>query len=649
MSESFIDEYRNARRAAKKEYAACVSKGENGYLNTLQGIINNTEIVSEITLDLVEIPLQKIVGTYSHSRSIAFSRSFMPLLDEDSEFAIKWCRLMDWHITEGISDPIQVYEYLNWFYVVEGNKRVSILKYMDGFSIAAKVIRLIPKKDDQAQDIRIYYEFMDFYSRNKINCIWFSKEGSFSELEKYLSEFVPPIDIERNKYFINSLYIPFRSIYHEVGGKKLELTTGDAFLEYIKIYGLPTEIDEKKLKPIIREFIKELEPENVKEHIGLAAASNVISKITNLVTPSKKLKIAFAYANTCRETNWSNAHEQGRQYIQRILGDYIETHYVEKMHGSGDSYDFIKELAQGDNDVIFTTCPTFANATLKAAIEFPNVKFLNCSGTRTYKHMSTYFGRVYEPRFLSGLVAGAMTESNIIGYVAAFPIPEIISGINAFALGVKMVNPRAVVKVIWTNMWDNYTHAREAALQLVRAGADVISQHQNSPAPQEVAQEYGVYSIGYICDMSKFAPDRFLTSVICNWGIFYEKLIRNILSGTWKVIFELLSSTPKLENFWWGMNAGVVDILPLSNIVPSDVKKLVALMKKSIIQNEFHPFTGPIYDQKKVLRIQEDEKADDDEILSMDWFVDNVEGNLPVSIDITLPQDMLIKSIITNG
>lgn len=332
------------------------------------------------------------------------------------------------------------------------------------------------------------------------------------------------------------------------------------------------------------------------------------------------LKVAFIYIGPVGDAGWTYAHDQGRLYAEKVLGDKITTTYIESVPEGMESYNTIKSLAKRKYDVIFTTSFGYMDATLMAAQEFPQIHFFHCSGYKTAENMTAYFGRMYQPRFLSGIVAGMMTKSNIIGYVAAHPIPEVIRGINAFALGVKLVNPLAKVKVVWTNTWYDPATEKEAALSLLDAGADVIAQHQDSPAPQQAAQERGAYSIGYNTDMSEFAPKAHLTAPIWNWGIFYADVLQKIIDGTYKH-----------GNFWLGMKEGIVDLAPFGPMVPENVKTIVNVFKKAIINGDFDPFQGPIYDQSGNLRVPKGQKLSDEELLSMNWFVDNVEGKIPES------------------
>jgi basic membrane protein A and related proteins len=624
------EHFDEARKLAIKEYNRSISSGQIGYLPSLEGILKDTEIVSQVDLGLIEIPLNKIVGTYTHLRSLSFARNFMPLIE--MEFRLKWSALCDAHLKEGIRDSIKVYEYLNWFYVVEGNKRVSVLKYFDAYSVSAVVTRLIPKMDENNEAIRLYYEFLKFNKKTAIYSIWFSKEGRYEELLTLLEKFNPPNAFFDNKYKYFEVYIYniFRNIYISSGGEKLSITTGDALLEYIKIYGVPKKLEEEKLILRMKEFLKELAALSNEDGLDLSitpAPSNqnkVINTLTSLVIPRKKLKIVFVYARTIEDSGWTYAHELGRLHLESVLGEHITTSYINRVPENSDAYKLLKILANAGNDIIFTTSPIFLNSTLKCALEFPQVKFFNCSEAHAYKHVSNYYGRTYEPRFLTGIIAGSMTKNNIIGYVATSPTPEVVSSINAFALGARMVNPYASVKVAWTNEWNSRVKFTDAGGRLIKEGADIIC-NRTLEVPHTVSHDYGVYSMLCTIDSQRGVPDKYLATPIWNWGIFYEKIVGNILNETFKTIMDMFSTNTKLINFWWGIDTGVVDLFYSKELVPSETQKLVNLMKRMIINNNYNPFTGPISDKEGNLRIDTDETATYEQILSMDWFVENVE------------------------
>lgn len=628
--------YSTARRRAVKEYTANISRGKPGHLPFLGGMLNNVDIVSEVDLGIVEVPLKKIVGTYTHSRSTTFASNFMPLLPEGTEFSSKWKSLCEVHLKEGIRDPIKVYEYLNWFYVVEGNKRVSVLKYFGAYSISAKVTRLIPAKDEKDPTIKIYYEFLEFYKKTGINSIWFSKENRFKEMLDYLEEFEPSLTTIANKYkyFTNSVYLPFRRVYLKLGGGRLPITTGDAFLEYIKVYGLSDDSDEEVLKSNLKKFLTELEQFAEDEDVVVHTEplpdrdSKILTTISSLVRPKRKLKVSFVYPGIIEKSNWTYSHNWGRLHVENKMKDQVSTYYIENVPEDIRAYEYLKQLAEEGSDIIFATSPAFINATLKAALEYTHVKFFNCSQTHSFRHVTTYFGRIYEPRFLVGIIAGALTRSKVLGYVATYPIPEVISGVNSFTLGARMVNPDVKVKVAWTNAWDSDQKSREASIKLIQSGADIIS-HHNTLGNREFCKEFGVYYTVCSVDKENCVPKDYLASPVWNWGIFYEKIITTILKGNWNSAGIGGGSGSKLINFWWGMDSGIVDVFYSSRLVPRQTAKLVDFMKKMIENNAFHPFSGPIYDRQGNLRVERDQISGHDDILSMDWLVEGVEGELP--------------------
>ncbi len=622
--------YIMARKLGVREYSRSISNGLTGYLPFLEGVLKNIEIVYELDLGLVDIPLKKITGTYTYGRSRSFAGNFMPLLKQRTEFAFKWSNLCQAHIDEGIRDPIKVYEYLNWFYVVEGNKRVSVLKYFDAYSIQGRVSRLVPKRDENDPNISVYYEFMDFYKKTGINLIWFTKINSFSKLMGYLDNFEPASefsDFNKYKYFANSIYLPFRKIYLELGGQALPITTGDAFLEYITVYGMPLEIDEQKVRSRINSFLIELDQmsNNKSADIQTVPAADsgesLISTLTTFVMPRKTMKVAFVYAKDSGTSSWTYAQEMGRIHVSKVFGDAVSTSFVDNVPETSEAYGTLKQLAKDGNDVVFVTSPSFINATLKAALEYPGTKYLNCSETHSFKHVNTYFGRIYEPRFLAGIASGAVTRTNTLGYVATRPIPDVVNGINSFALGARLVNPDTRIKVEFIKDWDDTKQATEISEALIRQGADVIA-HHDTLSNRKVTDEYGVYAV---TEGPEGRVNEHIAAPVWNWGIFYEKMLRNLMRGSRKSS----GADQKLINFWWGMDSGIVDFFYSRRLVPQETQKLLDFMKKMIINGLYHPFTGPIYSQDGILRVKKDEIATREQIIGMDWYVNIVDGELP--------------------
>lgn len=330
-----------------------------------------------------------------------------------------------------------------------------------------------------------------------------------------------------------------------------------------------------------------------------------------------KFKVAFVYVGPVGDLGWTWAHDQGRKYLEEKL-PWVETSYVESVPEGADAERVLTELAEKGNKVIFATSFGYMEYVIKVAQKYPDVVFMHCSGYKTGKNVGTYFGAMEEPRYLSGMVAGKMTKNNVLGFVAAHPIPEVVRGINAFTLGARSVNPDVKVKVVWTHTWYDPATEKQAALSLLNAGADVIAQHQDTPGPQQAAQERGAYAIGYNCDMREFAPRASLTSPVWNWGPYYVKTVEAVKNGTWKT-----------EEYYGSMKDGIVDLGPFNDVVPQEIRDLVNEKKQEIIDGKFYVFQGPIKDQSGKVRVPEGKKMTMEEILSFDWFVEGVEGEIP--------------------
>ncbi|MGE4291604.1 MAG: BMP family ABC transporter substrate-binding protein [Desulfovibrio sp.] len=334
------------------------------------------------------------------------------------------------------------------------------------------------------------------------------------------------------------------------------------------------------------------------------------------VAPVKTVKAGFVYVSPIGDAGYSYAHDLGRQYIDKL--DWVETAFAENVAEGPDSERVIRNMARKGFDVIFATSFGFMDPMIKVASEFPDVKFMHCSGFKTAENASNYFGRIYQARYLTGLVAGSMTKSNQIGYVAAMQIPEVIRGINAFTLGVRAVNPEAQVRVVWTNTWYDPVLEKDAAISLLDAGCDVITQHQDSPGPQEAAEERGAYSVGYNSDMAAFAPKAHLTAAIWNWGPLYMETVEQIRDGIWK----------GGQSLWYGMEHGTVDIAPFGPMVPEDVKALVAEKKAELVKGNDFVFRGPIKNQAGEVVVAEGETPSDGDLLGMKYFVEGVVGSI---------------------
>jgi len=349
--------------------------------------------------------------------------------------------------------------------------------------------------------------------------------------------------------------------------------------------------------------------------------SNQQGEVSSAASPlaaNEALKVGFIYVGPVNDFGWTYAHDLGRRELQANLQNKVKTTFVENVSEGADAERVIRQLALDGNKLIFTTSFGFMNPTIKVAKDFPKVFFEHCTGYKRAANVGTYLGRFEETRYLTGMIAGKMTKSNIIGFVGAYPIPEVIRGIGAFTQGLRATNPKAQVKVIWVQSWFEPAKEREAAQALVNLGADVLSQHTDSAAAIQLAEEKGIYAFGYNTDMSKFGTQSHLTSAINKWGKFYTDKALSVINGTWKS-----------QEVWYGISQEMVDISPMNQVIPGDVQQLVNAKRDEFIKGAAHPFDGPVKDQQGVVRVPQGKVLDDKGQLAMNWYVEGIEGTLP--------------------
>ncbi|PLC52333.1 BMP family ABC transporter substrate-binding protein [Pollutimonas nitritireducens] len=329
------------------------------------------------------------------------------------------------------------------------------------------------------------------------------------------------------------------------------------------------------------------------------------------------LKVGFVYVSPIGEAGWTWQQDLGRKEMEQSLGGKVQTQYVEDVPEGADAERVIRDLAQQGNKLIFSTSFGFMNPTLKVARQFPDVKFVHSTGYKTAANVATTNARFYEARYLSGIIAGKMTTSNVAGYVGAFAIPEVLQGINAFTRGMRSVNPDAEVRVIWVNSWFDPGKERDAALALIGQGADIVTHHTDSTATVQAAEEKGKYAIAYHSDMKQFGPKAQLAAVTHHWGNYFTKEAQDVLNGTWKS-----------DSTWGGMKEGMVALEAFGPAVPDDVKKLVADKQAEIVAGSLSPFAGPLRDNQGKVQL-ENGAMDDAGLNKMNYYVEGVVGQLP--------------------
>ncbi len=610
-----MEDYAKAYKMGKKDYQYRLLHGMQPTLEVLDDILPSKGSYAEVPLGIVQIPIDQIVGTKNGGRSSAFAGNFMPILDDHSEFALKWAKLNEAHINEGIRDPIKAYEYMNKFYVEEGNKRVSVMKYYGVVSIPGTVTRIIPKRTNEKEN-KIYYEFLDFYEAAQINYIYFSKEGSFRKLQAAVGKKPKEKWNSEEKLDFSSIFARFTAEYRAKGGEKLSITTGDAFLAFITLYGYKNVCEKttRELKSLITKSWEEFELLEREDVIALKMDPNneKTPLLSKLLPNNQKLRIGFIYEKTAASSAWTYSHELGRLHLEQTFPDEVTTCYYDNVTADTADEAIERAIKEGCN-IVCTTTPAFVQASVKAAIAHPAIRILNCSLNTSHRYIRTYYARMHEAKFLMGAMAGAMSKNDKLAYIEDYPIYGSIANINAFAIGAKMINPRVKVYLEWTSKKE--TNIGE---KLREIRPDYIS-GKDMVIPEEGSRYFGLFSM-------EDGQPRNLAMPLWHWGKFYEQLIRTIMKGTWKYADD--PSDMQAINYWWGMSSGVVDVICSQNL-PDGTKRLVDFLKKCIRSGEFTPFYGLLYSQDGVVQDDPERSLTPEEIITMDWLAENIVGSIP--------------------
>ena len=614
--------YRDALKLGQKEARARTVNGQSPCLPVLEDFVSSAMINTGVDLGLVQIPAELIVGTKTRGRVNAFAPNFMPVLEEGTEFADKWERLCQAHVTEGIRDPIKAYEYMNRFYVEEGNKRVSVLKFFDAVSIVGHVIRIMPTGD--SEEVELYNEFLDFYKLTKINFLEFTKKGSYTLMQKALGKAVGEYWSEDEISRFTGTYYYFKKAYIQNGGEKLQSTVGDAMLSYIMIYGYHElkASDTADIKKNLSKMWKEVELHAEEEQIEVKTEpaeekkKGMISKMITAATTPAVLKVAFIHDGTPERSGWIHDHEKGRRYVERIFEEKIVTvPYYDAMEN--DALKVIEEAIENGAELIFTTSPRLAQASLRAAVEHPEISIMNCSLNKSHRYISSYYTRMYEAKFILGAIAGSLTKSDKLGYVCDYPIYGQIAGINAFALGAQMANPRAKVYLEWSAV----DSAGVAAMKLIEQGIHYISAQDTARFREDDREIYGLtYTNGERTEL--------IATPVWKWGVYYEQILRRFLNKTMQEEYQESNKANKALNYYWGMSAGVVDVVYAPKMEKAS-KRFADFLRDGIIQNVCTPFLTPLTKQNGEVIGAGQKSLALDQIISMDYLVENVIGTIP--------------------
>ena len=610
-------EYAQALRKGQKEYRELLMAGKNAHPVVLDEILPEFATESVQDVGLVEIPSERIIGTRTAGRVTAFTASFAPLMEAKSEFGNKWINLCAAHLgSTGITDPILCYEYLGDFYVQEGNKRVSVLRHFDAPRIPALVKRVVPAVSEEPR-VRAYYEFLEFYKTAKLYAVHFRRPGDYGKLLKALGKTMADPWTEEERRAFRSGFHYFREAFQSQPTKLEGVLPEEALLLWLELYPFSelsrlSAAELKKTLSALWEDMRTTGQNAIKLETKAEDKRSFLDRIAS--TGVDHLNVAFVHQLTPTTSAWVTGHEEGRAHIEALFGQRITVRSYYDANDSELAQQRIEEAVTDGAQVVFTTAPLLSRATLKAAVKYPKVRFLNCSVDQPYSSIRTYYGRIYEAKFITGAIAGAMASNDRIGYVASYPIFGVPASINAFALGAQMTNPRAQIELRWSCL------PGTPQADFLADGIRVVS-NREAPVQSRMYLDFCSYGTYLVEDRGELVP---LASPSWGWGKFYEFVLRNIFSGGWK---QEKGVSPAL-NYWLGMDSGVIG-LSLSERLPEGVRRMGKLLQREMMAGDIDPFFRRIAAQDGTVKNDGSRTFTPEQLLKMDWLCDNVIGSIP--------------------
>ena len=630
------EEYSQALRLGQKEYRELLMAGKHPHPLVLDEIHPESATDTVVDIGLVEIPAERIVGTKSAGRITAFTATFRPLLDQDSEFAIKWKCLCTAHLGDtGITDPIVCFEYLGDFYVQEGNKRVSVLRHFDAARIPGNVKRVLPPQSEEPR-IRAYYEFIDFYKVSRLYAPQFCRPGDYARLLKALGKKSGEPWSEEERRTFNSYYQYFLDAFQTVNTKLEDVQPEEALLLWLQLYPfadlgrLTTAQLKKSVADLWEDMVSTTQKEESVKVKTKAEDEGKGSLVSRIVSSFETLDVAFVHQLTSSQSAWVLGHEEGRKHLEAVFGDRIRVRSYYDANNPEEAEKKIEQAVADGAQVVFTTAPLLSRVTLKAAVKYPKIRFLNCSVDQPYSSIRTYYGRMYEAKFITGAIAGAMAQNNRIGYIASYPIFGVPASINAFALGAQLANPRAQIELRWSCVEGT------PQADFFADGIRVIS-NRNTPTQSKMYLDFCNYGTYLMDDRGDLIS---LGSPIWVWGKFYEFVIRSILSGGWKR--EKGASTAL--NYWLGMDSGVIGV-NLSDKLPEGVRQMANMLQKGLTDGTIDPFLRRIIAQDGTVKNDGTHRFTPSEILHMDWLCENIIGQIPPFEEILPISEKMVREL----
>ncbi|MCQ2457911.1 MAG: BMP family ABC transporter substrate-binding protein [Clostridia bacterium] len=609
--------YIKARREGLQAYNAAIRENSNPYLPVLEENVPNLASLTRVSLGIRTIPLDKVSGTVAKGRSYAFACNFMPILESDTEFSSKWAYLYESVEENGVNESVKCLEYLGYYYLQEGNKRVSVMKAMDAGYIEADVVRVLPEKTGDPL-IAAYYEYVDFSKESGIYDILFSVPGSYAKLTAMPGVRPKNRWTEDDTYYLEKLYRFFAKAYNTVSKDRSFMAQGDAFLRYLLVFGylnVRDDDDEKTLERV-RLMAAEFELRDDSVSLIMDSRQNVSapSLIGSLFRPSR-IRAAFLLNRDPSVSAWNYWQDIGRIAVQEKLGSSVETKSC-IVTSRTEFTEAIEQLIADGYTAIFATNPVMLNSCIQPSLEHPDVQILCCSQLSSYQHIRTYYPRFYEAKFLMGIAAGILTDNGKIGYVADFPIYGTPASANAFAMGARMVAPNAKIYLDFYSR-KGFDPSKPFEDPEIRVICD-----RDINAPSAGSRDYGLY-------IRENGETRNMATMIPRWDNFYSAILERMLNGT----FNAADTRGGMQNLWWGMSSGAIDIA-FSNRFDPHSARLIRMFQDELRQASFTPFEGELKDQSGVIRCEADRRLTPAEVLCMDYLLDNIVGFIPAMEDL---------------
>ena len=607
-----VEQYEKALKEGMREYRECVLRKLEPNPIVLDDILDPDAAETSINVGLVNIPISRIIGTKNAGRVSAFTPTFRPLMDPETEFASKWISLCADHLgEEGIRSPVDCFEYLGDFYIQEGNKRVSVLRHFGAARVPANVKRILPVMDDSPR-MKAYQEFLEFFKLTGMYDVRYTVPGNYAKLlEKLDFGSAEGWTEDDRRRFRAGLYF-FNEALSAVGGSGTMPQPEDALLVWLEVYPFSDlkNLSSSELKKTITQLWTNMLGSSGAEAVVKTEPPEEKSRLVKILKGVDHLNVAFIHQYSWEISPWTWSHDAGRQHLEKVFGKAVTTKAYFNIGSPENAEEQIEKAVAEGAEVVFTTATQLIGACMRASVKYPKVKFLNCSIHHSYASLRTYYGRIHEGKFITGAIAGAMCKDDRIGYIGNYPIYGEPASINAFALGAQLTNPKAKIELKWSCMPGNPTK------EFLSDGIHVIS-NRNTPVAKHLVNEYGTYMADENGEMIPLGSPTWV------WDQFYENIVHSIMSGSWETDKE-----GQIMSLWWGMSSGVIDVA-LSEQLPEGIRVLADMLKKGIVSGELDPFKRKILDQQGNVRNDGTKTFTPAELMHMDWLCENVVGTFP--------------------